>query len=455
MFTKKTILLSLFSSCLLFGSNIKEIDNNTIIIYNNLALINNKGEIKVDKDKSELSIPNISTNIIKDSVSISFNNKNINILEQNYKYDIFNFYSILKFNLNKEVLFENNPYTLISSKGDCIIHSNIENTVSKVSCDKLTFKNLPNDILFEPSLNWTLYNKSNSNIDTNFELSYLSNGFNWTSNYVANIKDNKILLNGWINLSNNSDTNLNNYSLILLSGKPNVIEENQIQPRTFNKANVIMENVYSVGVKEESFSDYHIYKIPFKVNIPKQSSKQISFIDKTIEKFDIEYKIDLHSFNTQEKLKFNKTISFDNDLKNGLGIPLPNGKIRFYEKDKENINYFIGENKIDNTPINENIKLEIGQDFNSILDTKLIEYVHNDKKQLFKIEYTIKNNSNENKTYIIKQFNPISNVEKKNIEINTTCKNNCSYTFENTQYITYKLNIKKGSEFKFTTSLED
>lgn len=455
MLNKKIILLILISSSILFGSEIKDINSNTIIIYNDLALINNKGKIKVDNNLSELSIPNVSSNLISDSVSININEPNINILEQNYRYDILNFNSILKHNLNKNIYYKEQEYSLLSINNGCVVKNKLTNLISNINCDSLIVKSLPENVISEPSLYWKL-NNLNKDIETNFDLSYLSNGFSWNSNYVANIQQDKIFLNGWINLNNNSDTNLNDYKLILLAGKPNVVNENIIQPMNMVRAKMMMEDVaFSKPIEEQSFSGYHIYKIPLKVDIPKQSNKQISFFNKTINNFDLEYKIDLSNFETREKLKFDKFISFYNKNENGLGIPLPSGKIRFYEKDSENINYFIGENKIEDTPKNELINLKIGQDFDSILNVKLLDKVYDNKKQLYTVEYTIKNNSDIDKTYLIKQFNPIYNIEKNKIDIQSTCNNNCTYVFDDIRYLTYKIKLNKNAEYSFKTTLKD
>lgn len=455
MLNKKIILLSLISSSILFGSEIKDINSNTIIIYNDLALINNKGKIKVDSNLSELSIPNVSSNLISDSVSININEANINILEQNYRYDILNFNSILKHNLNKNIYYKEQEYSLLSINNGCVVKNKLTNLISNINCDSLIVKSIPENVISEPSLYWKL-NNLNKDIETNFDLSYLSNGFSWNANYVANLQQDKIFLNGWINLNNNSDTNLNDYKLILLAGKPNIVNENIIQPMNMLRAKMMMEDVaFSKPIEEQSFSGYHTYKIPFKVDIPKQSNKQISFFNKTINNFDLEYKIDLSNFETREKLKFDKFVSFYNKNENGLGIPLPSGKIRFYEKDSENINYFIGENKIEDTPKNELINLKIGQDFDSILNVKLLDKVYDNKKQLYKVEYTIKNTSDLDKIYLIKQFNPIYNTEKNKIDIQSTCNNNCSYVFDDIRYLTYKIKLNKNSEYSFQTTLKD
>lgn len=454
---KKSILVSLVSSSILFGSNLEKSNDNTIIIYNDLALVNNKGKIKVDGNVSDLQIPNISSNLITDSVSINFDDKNLSILEQNYKYDIINFDSILNFNLNKEVQFKTENAILLSNNNGCVIKHKLNEKISNVNCNELSLYDMPNDMISVPSLYWKLYNKNKNESNTNFDLSYLSNGFDWNSNYVANIQDKSIYLNGWVNLTNNSDSNLNDYKLILLAGKPNIVKENvrHMQENMVMSKSMMMDSAAGMEVKEESFAGYHTYKIPFKVDIPKKSTKQISFINKKIDNSNIEYKVDLNYYNNQDKIKFNKFVSFDNKEENGLGIPLPSGKIRFYQKDNENVNYFLGEDKVVDTPIKETLSLKIGQDFDSTLNIKLLEQVHNNNIQLNKVEYTIKNPSKEDKTYIIKQFNPIYNLKKKDIDIDSTCKDICNLKFEDTRYLIYTIKLKKDSEYSFISTLKN
>lgn len=446
---KKTIILSIISSSLLFSSSIDSIDNNSIIIYNNLSLINNNGKIKVDNGVSDLTINDISSNIITDSVALDFKESNVKILEQNYRYDLINFNSMLNFYIDKEVNYNGNKVKLLSNENGCVINSN--NIIKKISCDTLELNEIPNGMTSLPSLTWKISNDKNYN--GNFNLSYLSNGFSWESNYVANIKDNSIILNGWINLKNDSDTNLDNYKLILLSGDVNVIKNNNV--RMYEERMVMSKmamDVDAMNVVEESFSGYHTYKIPFNVDIPKKSNKQISFINQKINKFNIEHKVEINYI--QDKYKFDKTITFENSESNGLGIPLPKGKIRFYEKDKENINYFIGENKIDNIANKETLSINIGKDFDSTLELKLLEQVNKSDFQLNKIEYNLKNPSKETKHYIIKQINPIYNSLKKSIDINSNCNKNCKVDFSDTRYLIYNITLNGDSEYKFETTIK-
>ena len=55
---------------------------------------------------------------------------------------------------------------------------------------------------------------------------------------------------------------------------------------------------------------------------------------------------------------------FKNSENNRLGVPLPKGRLRFYQEDKDdNSLEFIGENEIDHTPKDETIRVYIGNSF--------------------------------------------------------------------------------------------
>ena len=60
-------------------------------------------------------------------------------------------------------------------------------------------------------------------------------------------------------------------------------------------------------------------------------------------------------------------ISFDNKGEQ-LGIPLPKGIVRVYKKDTQGHSQFIGEDQIDHTPKNEQIRLKLGNAFDITAD---------------------------------------------------------------------------------------
>jgi hypothetical protein len=76
------------------------------------------------------------------------------------------------------------------------------------------------------------------------------------------------------------------------------------------------------------------------------------------------------SFGQQSNNKVGVFVSFRNDEKAGLGIPLPKGKVRMYKRDGDGKEQFIGEDEIDHTPKDEEVKLYLGNAFDIVGERK-------------------------------------------------------------------------------------
>jgi hypothetical protein len=60
---------------------------------------------------------------------------------------------------------------------------------------------------------------------------------------------------------------------------------------------------------------------------------------------------------------------FKNTKENGLGIPLPKGRVRFYRADGKQLE-FTGENQIDHTPKDETVRIYTGDAFDLVGERK-------------------------------------------------------------------------------------
>ena len=65
---------------------------------------------------------------------------------------------------------------------------------------------------------------------------------------------------------------------------------------------------------------------------------------------------------------------FKNSKENGLGIPLPKGRLRFYQRDDDGELEFVGENNINHTPENETVRVHVGNAFDIIGERKRIDF---------------------------------------------------------------------------------
>ncbi|MCH1932533.1 hypothetical protein L9G16_20515, partial [Shewanella sp. A25] len=90
---------------------------------------------------------------------------------------------------------------------------------------------------------------------------------------------------------------------------------------------------------------------------------------------------------------------------NGLGVPLPAGRMRFYRSDDQDGNLeFVGENNIDHTPRNEDVSVYTGNAFDLVGERKITNFQYDERAESLKetIEVTVKNRSKEPKEIIVR-----------------------------------------------------
>jgi len=134
-------------------------------------------------------------------------------------------------------------------------------------------------------------------------------------------------------------------------------------------------------VTEKAFDEYHLYSLERPTTLHDRETKQVEFLrservqSNTIYVYD-GWKQDpnynnwpMENIRAQEAFgtAFNSKVWVMRELKNskdnGLGIPLPQGKVRFYRRDDDGQLEFIGENEIDHTPKDELSRIYTGNAF--------------------------------------------------------------------------------------------
>jgi hypothetical protein len=444
---KKQLLLLSFPAIIFAG--VLKIDNSnselSLTVYNNgYGMISENRTSNIFEGYNKIMYEGIPSSIVIDSVVPTFS-KDVKIYSQNYGYDTFSLNSLIQKTIGKEVsykdetiwesgtLLANNPILIKTINGSII-------TIDKPN--QLKFTSIPEDMAVRPSLFWNINSKESGPIDIN--LKYLTNGLSWTSNYVLNLTDSVLSLQGWMSINNQSGISYNNANITCLAGDVNkVIDNHPIQMLRGAKM-TSMED--SMEVKEESFSGYHIYKIPFKETIKDKEIKQVSFIQKN----GIKYKTygtsrindNLYRFPKQEIL-FDNIIEFKNVEQNNLGIPIPSGIVRLYKEDVSKESRFIGEQRISNISDNEVVKINIGKLFDIKGTEEIIEHTENKNQLHIKTLISIENNGKEDKTVILYKNIPI------NGKVSDTCLNNCKKIKSTGSYEEFSINIKANNTYKF------
>ena len=67
-------------------------------------------------------------------------------------------------------------------------------------------------------------------------------------------------------------------------------------------------------------------------------------------------------------------LQFRNSADTGLGLPLPKGVVRVYERDSSGAPQFVGEDNLAHTPTDENVHVEMGNAFDIAVDRRQMDF---------------------------------------------------------------------------------
>ncbi|MCM8822354.1 MAG: DUF4139 domain-containing protein [Candidatus Omnitrophica bacterium] len=365
----------------------------SITVYNhNFALVRDVRTIELKEGLNVIKCFDIAAQI--EPASVSFKSltapDKCAVLEQNFEYDIVNTEKLLKKYIDRKIKIitkDNNPYSGYLSSYDrdhLVIAENIGNgpvyMITRENIRNIEFPQLPEGLITKPTLVWNISNeKAGKHL---VELGYITQGINWQADYVAIVfEDEKnISLNGWVTVDNRSGVAFENAELKLMAGDVKRITEQLVQKRDGMEVRAMAAGAQ---FEEKDFFEYHLYTLGRKTSLQNNQTKQIGLFSATkvgVEKIYI-YEGAIYRwyyYDNWQKLQYNKNVAvkmeMKNTQKNGLGIPLPKGKVRVYKADTDATLQFIGEDLIDHTPKDEKIVLSIGNAFDIKGERKITEH---------------------------------------------------------------------------------
>ena len=252
--------------------------------------------------------------------------------------------------------------------------------VTGMNADHIKFPELPANLYTHPTLIWTLDNGGAAR--HRIEASYLAGKLSWSSDYVLTVaRDDKAAdLDGWVTLTNGSGTSFRNTKLQLVAGDLNRVR--QVVGRAMEMAAKSAPMSADALMAQESFSDYHLYSLGRKTTINNNETKQVSMMSGSGVPVRKRYVVDGQAFyyrNAQHPGSPIKDVvqvyyQFKNDERAGLGVPMPAGVIRVYQADSKGGTQFVGEDRINHTPKDEELNLKIGNAFDVTCERKQIDF---------------------------------------------------------------------------------
>ena len=240
------------------------------------------------------------------------------------------------------------------------------------------FPQVPEELIARPTLSWLL--RAESAGARQLETLYLTEGMTWRADYVLVLEaDEKTAgMSAWVTLENRSGATFRSARLKLVAGDVNRVREDAARGGRPMPAKTMALQEAAPQFQESSLFEYHLYTLQRPTDVKNNQSKQVGLLSAKEVPVSKEYVFrgSDHYFRMrlpgyiEKNRKVPVYLVFRNDKASRLGMPLPKGIVRVYKRDRDESLQFVGENGIDHTPVDEKIRMTIGNAFDVVGDRK-------------------------------------------------------------------------------------
>lgn len=448
----------------------------SLTIYNgNFAVVRDSLELKLSKGVNQVSYQDITKQLEPDSVVFrpTDGSKGFSILEQNYLSLPVNEALLLDHFEGKTIDFEITQNDKTSVSPGKIIRSGLTAGTPIIEMAGKTrfglpgrplFPALKDDTLLKPALNLKL--DSNKAGAVTAELAYLTGGLSWKADYniISREKSDKVDLVAWVTFDNNSGKSFSDAKVKLMAGDVNKIEPTA--PTAGRVRMAMMDEASGAQVTEKALDEYHLYTIQRSLDLNDGESKQVQFTSATGvtsktrfiyngAQIDRRYRPNMEhirndpNYGTNSNPKVWVYREFKNSKDNGLGIPLPKGRVRFYQQDSDRQLEFLGENNIDHTAKDAMVSIYTGNAFDISGERKRMDFKMNNRDNHAEESFAITVKNSKEETVTVTVVEELYRWNTWSIRSNSD-----QYAKIDSQTIEFEIKLKPGQEKVVTYTVD-
>ncbi|KPK88521.1 hypothetical protein AMJ80_10960 [bacterium SM23_31] len=335
------------------------------VIYNNFAYIIETRTLQFIAGEHSYTIADLPEQIQRESIFIDKLTGGIEILQQQFDANVFNFNRLLNEHRGRPVqitlidgeIIQGAFYGISGSDFLLRIRDSFI-AINKSSVRSYTIDGISSIPPFKSALN--IFASSRQAGQGTMQIHYLVNNIGWTGEYVGMYDPgaDNLQIKSWARIKNNSGSNIDTDKIILIAGEPHkAVGGGPVYPQAqfaLRAADVEQAAAFQV---EEAYI-YHKYTLEQQLKLETNNEQQVRLFPENDITIVQKFIFDVSRFGD----KVMNTIEFTNDSEAGVGQPIPMGTIRLYQVDDRG-SVFLGEDNIKNTPLDGLITLQIGVAF--------------------------------------------------------------------------------------------
>jgi hypothetical protein len=271
--------------------------------------------------------------------------------------------------------------------------------------EALVYDGVPAGLSARPTL--SVRARSSRSVDATVTLSYLSSGFDWQANYIANLSPDgsRMELFAWLTLASMDETSFPNADTQAVAGRLNradpddsdraedgagglslqcwpqgttgypvraitVIDSAEVRLRGTTRTEDLVNSlpmadaqnivVTASRATQENLGDVKLYRIPEPVTVAANSQKQVAFLEQPAVRTQIVYRSRIETDPGRSQDPPTRLLVTRNRTEEGLGVPLPAGAIQLFSAAANGRPMLIGEATIHDLAISEDVEIEMG-----------------------------------------------------------------------------------------------
>ncbi len=322
------------------------------------------------------------------------------VLEQSFEFDLTSTEKLLSRYLGRDITVEQSRGqgvetvngTLVGAQDSLILKQADGSVRIMPQGSSVKLPSLPGGLISKPTLVWDIETPTAGTQKARF--TYQTGGMTWWTDYNFTYSEPKpgtckLDVGAWVTLVNQSGASFNDAKLKLVAGD---VQRAPAEPQRVMRAEakVMAPASPAPGFQEKAFFEYHRYTLGRPTSLAQNSTKQIELFpavlnvscDKSMVYYGQGYRPNYYGSpvidrdpGSQSNKKVDVYLSLKNTKENGLGVPLPAGKIRVAQLDPADKSLeFIGEDLIQHTPRDEMVSVKLGSAFDVVGERRQTDF---------------------------------------------------------------------------------
>ena len=268
-------------------------------------------------------------------------------------------------------------------------------SVSRAAIDELRFAPAPAGLAFEPALEAVVEGGSGR---TEAELAYLTGGLSWSAEHsLLRTSETGGQWTSTVAIENTSGRTFEVPRLALVAGEPRR-EAPMAPPVALGRGMELSMAAAKADFGEQSFAEYHLYTLDRPALLRDRETQNLVMLETRPVKLTPRYLYRGGGSVVTSQLELT------NSGASGLGVPIPEGRVRMYENDAGGARHFTGENRIRPTAEGEKLTLDVGTAFDLVAERREVTNRRiSDREREYQIEIKLRNRKKNDVTVVVEE----------------------------------------------------